>query len=234
MKRLIKRITWIIIAFLLLFLFDSLINSRSFQLLGNLYSQIETNEKIIALTFDDGPTEKAYEIMSALDKYNIKATFYLEGSQIRDNPEGAEALVEAGHEIGNHSFSHSRLVFKSANFIDSEISRTNELIRNAGFTGNINFRPPYGKKFLMLPYVLKKYDMDTIMWSIEPETYPEIAKDSNLIAKHVIENAAPGSIILLHGMYDANIEAIKSLDIFIPVLLEEGYEFVTVNELLNK
>ncbi|MFP4457748.1 MAG: polysaccharide deacetylase family protein, partial [Clostridia bacterium] len=160
-------------------------------------------------------------------------TFFLNGSNMRENPEYAKEIVNNGHQIANHSFSHSRMIFKSPRFIEEEVRRTNIEIENAGYEGEIFFRPPYGKKFLFLPFILKKYDMATIMWSIEPESYPEIAKDSELIARHIVNNVEPGDIILLHPMNSEREETFKSLKIFIPKLKEMGYEFKLISELIK-
>lgn len=112
-------------------------------------------------------------------------------------------IAEAGHELGNHSYSHSRLVFKSPGTIRQEIDRTNALIRGTGYSGTIHFRPPNGKKLLLLPRYLKSRGMQTIMWNIEPDSYPEISGDAGAMADHVMDKIQPGSIILLHVMYES-------------------------------
>jgi chitin deacetylase len=233
----VKRLKGVIVA-LLIFLFVGfasyeLMNSRSFQIFGNIYNKIETQEKVVALTFDDGPTEMTELILNELNDLDIKATFFLVGSDMRENPELIEKIVENGHQIASHSFTHTRMIFKSPRFLEEEVRRTNIEIRNAGYEGNLYFRPPYGKKLLFLPYVLRKYDMPTIMWSIEPETNPEIAKDSELIAKHILNNISPGDIILLHPMYKQGEISLESLRKFVPKLKEMGYEFKLISEVIK-
>ena len=126
--------------------------SRSFQFFGGLTYEVETEEKVIALTFDDGPTENADQILPLLEKYKAKATFFLIGNDIEKYPEEARKLVEAGHQIGNHTYSHKRMVLVSPSFIKEEIEKSDELIRKSGYKDEIDFRPPYGKKFVGLPY----------------------------------------------------------------------------------
>jgi len=210
-----------------------LMNSRTFQIFGNLYEKIETQDKVVALTFDDGPTEMTDLILEELEALDIKATFFLVGSNMRENQDLAKKIVNEGHQIASHSFTHTRMVFKSPRFLEEEVRRTNIEIRNAGYKDKIYFRPPYGKKLLFLPYILNKYDMATIMWSIEPETYPEIAKDSDLIAKHILDNISPGDIILLHPMYKQGEVSLESLKLFVPKLKEMGYEFKLISEVIE-
>jgi peptidoglycan/xylan/chitin deacetylase (PgdA/CDA1 family) len=139
----------------------------------------------------------------------------------------------AGHELGNHTWSHKRMVLKTPSFIQSEVERTDQLIRQAGHQGAIHFRPPFGKKLFLLPWYLAKNSRKTITWDVEPESYPEIDADSNRIIEHVLANTKPGSIILLHVMYKSRVESRKSVRGIISGLRREGYSFKTVSEMLN-
>ena len=201
---------------------------RSFQFFGGLTYEGETENKVIALTFDDGPTKNVDQILPLLDKYDAKATFFLIGNDIEKHPEEAKKIVEAGHQIGNHTYSHNRMVLKTLSFIQEEIEKTDELIRKAGYTSEIDFRPPYGKKFVGLPYYLNKHNRETIMWSLEPDTYYTSADEK---VNYVVENIKPGSIILLHPMYDQTGEEIQVIEDILRELTKEGYKFVTVDEL---
>ncbi|TPE69046.1 polysaccharide deacetylase family protein [Halalkalibacterium halodurans] len=207
--------------------------SRSFQVFGGLVNHVATNEPVIALTFDDGPTALTDDILSILQEEDIKATFFLTGIEIEEHMEEAQKIVAAGHEIGNHSYSHQRMVFKSPSFIREEIERTDEWIRQAGYEGDIHFRPPFGKKLVVLPYYLSQQERKTVLWNIEPETFPEITMDSQKITDYVMETVEPGSIILLHVMYESRKPSIEAVKELIPVLKQEGYTFVTVSELLE-
>lgn len=229
MKRyLISAVAVVFVVMLMLYGTYKWMNTRTFQLFGNLTSQVETNQKVIAITFDDGPTEQVDNILSTLDKHKAKATFFLIGKEIESAPEEAQKIVEKGHQIGNHSYSHDRMIFKSPRYIKEEVERTDELIREAGYDGEIDFRPPYGKKLIALPYYLYKNDRDTIMWNMEPDT---VTNDKSKKIEFVIENTKPGSIILLHPMYDESGQEIQVLDEILATLSKQGYSFVTVNEL---
>ena len=196
MKKLIMAVILIVLLLAGLFQVTKL---RTFQLFGGLTYQAETKEKVIALTFDDGPTKNVDQLLPLLDEYNAKATFFLIGNEIEKHPEEAKKIIEAGHQIGNHTYSHKRMVLKSPSFIEEEIEKTDELIRSVGYEGEIDFRPPYGKKFVGLPYYLNKTNRETIMWSLDPETYYTSVDEK---INYVLENIQPGSIILLHPMYD--------------------------------
>ena len=201
---------------------------RTFQLFGGLTYQIETENKVIALTFDDGPTKNVDQIMPLLQKYEAKATFFLIGNDIEKHPEEAKKLVVAGHQIGNHTYSHNRMVLKFPSFIKGEIEKTDELIRKSGYKSEIDFRPPYGKKLVGLPYYLNKHNRETIMWSIEPDKYYTSAEEK---VNYVVENINPGSIVLLHPMYDQTGGEIQVIEDILRKLTNDGYKFVTVDEL---
>ncbi|WNF22211.1 polysaccharide deacetylase family protein [Mesobacillus jeotgali] len=227
-----KRIIYLgiitIIIILLLLGTYRLMNSRTFQLFGGLTAQVNTDEKVVALTFDDGPTQQVEDILPILEKYDAKATFFLIGNEIEKNPEAAQMIAQAGHQIGNHTYSHNRMVLKSPSFIKEEIEKTNTLIVNAGFTGEIDFRPPNGKKLLALPYYLDQQNIDTITWNLEPDSYYSSSADKlNYIKDHV----KPGSIILMHPMYDQTGEELETIEGIVKALSREGYKFITVNEL---
>ncbi|MED4056781.1 polysaccharide deacetylase family protein [Niallia taxi] len=227
-RRLIWTIIIVSVAFLFLFSVYKWMNSRTYQLVGTIVNHVETKEKLVALTFDDGPTGNVDDLLPLLDKYNAKATFFLIGRELKGNLPAAEKIVAAGHQIGNHTYSHNRMVFKSLSFIKEEIETTDALIREAGFEGEIDFRPPNGKKLVGLPYYLNKNDRETITWNLEPDSYYEEPKDKVNYAK---ENISPGSIILLHPMYDKTGNEYKTTEGILSALTDMGYRFVTINEL---
>ncbi|MFS0823957.1 polysaccharide deacetylase family protein [Bacillus sp. 1P02SD] len=218
----------ILLMFLMLFGTYRLMNSRSFQIFGGLTQQVDTDRKVVALTFDDGPSDNVNGILPILEKYDVKATFFLIGQDMEKFPEEAKKIVEAGHQVGNHTYSHNRMVFKSPSYIKEEIDKTNQLIRDAGFEDQIDFRPPNGKKLVGMPYYLHKQNINTITWNIEPDSYFTTPEEK---IKYVKENITPGSIILLHPMYDDIDKVLAGIEGVIQVLVEEGYSFVTVNEL---
>jgi peptidoglycan-N-acetylglucosamine deacetylase len=203
-------------------------NLRTFQFFGGLTASVETEQKVVALTFDDGPTKNVDQLLPLLAKYDVKATFFLIGKDIEKHPEEAKKLVEAGHQIGNHTYSHNRMVLKSPSFIKEEIEKTDEWIRKVGYKGEIDFRPPFGKKLVGLPYYLSQHNRETIMWNMEPDTYFTAVSDK---VNYVMENMKPGSIILMHPMYDQTGDSLQAIEEILEKLTNDGYKFVTVNEL---
>jgi peptidoglycan/xylan/chitin deacetylase (PgdA/CDA1 family) len=208
--------------------------SRRVQLFGGMVTHVETSERVVALTFDDGPAEVyTEEILEILEAEGIQATFFVTGEELAENLMEGQQIAAAGHELGNHSYSHRRMIGISYRAVQEEIERTDEMIRAAGYGGEIHFRPPYGKRFIVLPYYLRSNNRRTIYWDIEPESYGEIARDSSLIEAHVLERMRPGSIILLHVMGENREVTMEAVPGIIDGLLEQGYQFVTVSELLG-
>lgn len=210
-----------------------LTKSRTIMLFGSIISRVDTDEKAVALTFDDGPTGKTPEVLAALDRAGIKATFFLTGAEIEAEPDAAASIVAAGHQLANHSYSHQHFVFKSLSFIRDEIERTDALIRQAGYDGEILFRPPYGKKLVLLPWYLHRTGRTAVTWDVEPESYPEVAEDSERIIAHIVDNVRPGSVILLHVMYESRTESLEAIEGIVKALKGMGYEFKTVSELME-
>lgn len=208
-------------------------NARSWQAFGPIVARVETREPVIALTFDDGPSPKpARALLDILAERRVHATFFLEGRQIERYPETTRALVQAGHELGNHSFSHRRMVLKTPAFIADEIERTDRAIRACGFTGPIHFRPPYGKKLLMLPWYLARHGRTTITWDVEPELHRDVGASPARMAEDVLAHARPGSIILMHVMHAFGGLSLAAVPRIIDGLRARGFRFVRVSELL--
>jgi peptidoglycan/xylan/chitin deacetylase (PgdA/CDA1 family) len=195
-------------------------------------SRIETAGKVVAITFDDAPTANTDEVLRVLNSKGVKATFYVIGASGRAHPDVMKRIVSAGHELGNHSFTHQRFLLTSPSFVRDEIESTNRIIRDAGYSGEITFRPPYGKKLVALPWYLSKNNTKTIMWDVEPDTYHP--RHARLLEQYTLENVKPGSIVLLHPLCGTDCSAAReALPVIIDALRAEGYRFVTIGELLN-
>jgi chitin deacetylase len=207
--------------------------SRTFQFFGQLTARVNASQKVVALTFDDGPTpEGTGQILSILDRGGVRATFFVTGAELEKNMAEGRKIVAAGHELGNHSYSHERMVLVTPSFVEQEVERTDKLIRDAGHQGEIYFRPPYGKKLFALPYYLARTGRRSVTWDVEPDSYPEVAADSDRITEHVLSKTRPGSIIILHVMYPGRGESLKAVEKILEGLKAQGYSFKTVSELL--
>ncbi len=204
--------------------------SRTFQFFGEIIARVDTNEKIVALTFDDAPTEYTEPILKTLQEKHVKATFFVIGSNLEKYPEIGKDIAQQGHEIGNHSYSHQRMLLKSQSFIDQEIQKTNSLIRQTGYEGEIFFRPPNGKKLFGLPWYLYQHGIKTIMVDIEPDTY---GNTTDFFVTYTLEKSKPGSIILLHPFCEGCNSQREAISKIVDGLQAKGYRFVTVSELLT-
>lgn len=208
--------------------------SRTVQSFGTIIARVETTKPLVALTFDDGPSAGFTQgVLAILRERGVKATFFLTGRETEENLPQARMIVDEGHQVGNHSFTHSNMTLMGTTRIGEEIERTDTAIRAAGYEGEIMFRPPYGKKLLTLPWYLSRHERKTIMWDVEPESFPEVAGDTAAFAKHVIEQTKNGSIIIMHVMYRSREISRQALPLIIDGLRQRGFEFVTVSQLLD-
>jgi peptidoglycan/xylan/chitin deacetylase (PgdA/CDA1 family) len=210
-----------------------LMNARTIQLFGGIVPRVEASEPIVALTFDDGPTARfTDEILAILREEGVKATFFAVGEALERNPAECQKIVAEGHDLGNHSYSHQRMVLKPYSFIQREIEQTDQLIRQCGYEGEIHFRSPNGKKLVLLPYYLNRTGRKNIFWDVAPEGDRRVAADADRVVEYVLEETQPGSIILLHIMYRSRVASREALPGIIQGLREKGYRFVTISELL--
>lgn len=216
---------------IIVYLTNKLAKTSKFQIFGELITEVKTQEKVIALTYDDGPNPPYTDkLLDTLERLQVKATFFVIGKNVEKYPQIAREIFLKGHELGNHSYSHLPLIWKKPSFIKSEIEKTDRLIRKLGVEGEIHFRSPFGFKLLLLPYILANMHKKNILWNVDPKDYA--ASKAEVIESHVLERVQPGSIILLHdggGDRSLTIAATESL---IQKLQAKGYQFKTVSELL--
>ncbi|MEO4000433.1 polysaccharide deacetylase family protein [Mesorhizobium sp. CAU 1732] len=235
LRRIVLSLLSILVLACIVYGLHSLSNARTYQVFGDLVARVDTQEPVVALTFDDGPTAQyTGEVLAILDERDVPATFFVTGREVTENPDETRAIIAAGHELGNHTYAHPRMVFKSYGAIRREIEETDAAIRAAGYGGPLHFRPPYGKKLFGLPWYLSATDRTTVMWDVEPETFPDVASDVEAFVNHVVQGASNGSIILMHVMYDSRDVSRQALPGIVAGLRERGFEFVTVSQLLER
>jgi len=211
---------------------DRLAGRTWFQPVGEIHDRVHTSEKLVALTFDDGPNPPyTNQLLDVLDREHVKATFFFIGRNVEKNPEVARLVSERGHQVCNHSYSHVPLVNRWPSFVRSEIEKTDALLRQAGVKGEIYFRPPMGKKFLVLPYFLWKGKRKDILYSVNSHDY--LGKTRDEIEKSVLEQAGPGDIILLHDGGGRRAETVAATQKVVRALKKKGFRFLTVQELLS-
>ena len=202
--------------------------ARCVSLVAPVVCRVHTTAPVVALSFDDGPTERGVNaILPELARTQAHATFFLIGGEAEKHPELVRALLAAGHEVGNHTYSHRRNVGHSQAFYDSEIARTQSVLRAAGANPRL-VRPPYGKKLIGLPVAIKRAGLTMVTWDIEdPPT-----QDPRRFADAVVRQAHPGGIILIHAMYASNGTARAALPMILDGLRARHFRVVSVSELL--
>ncbi|WP_330250765.1 polysaccharide deacetylase family protein [Nocardia sp. NBC_00565] len=209
-----------------------LMNSRTYQLAGRIVHRVETDDKVVALTIDDGPSAKYPEVLKVLADAQIPATFYLIGEDLAAQPAAGRAIAQAGHELGNHSYTHRRMVFVSADTVRDELERTDAEIAKTGYQGPITFRPPFGKKLWALPKYLSDHDRTTVTWDVEPDS-GKVASTDEIVAETVAK-VRPGSIVLLHVWSDQGAASLAAIPRVVSELRSRGYSFVTVSNLIAR
>lgn len=206
------------------------------QWLGRtLVQDAQPSANRLALTFDDGPGEATPLVLDLLRESGIRATFFLCGQNVERYPEYARRIAEEGHEIGNHTYSHPRLLWKTPGKIAWEIQRAQQIITH--YTGRAPqlFRPPYGLRWFGLFPVLSQNGLTAVMWSVHGLDWKLPASE---IANRILRGVAPGAIILLHdgvppresGNRQPTVEALAK----ILLSLKGQYQFVTISEMVGE
>ncbi|WP_341980725.1 polysaccharide deacetylase family protein [Rossellomorea oryzaecorticis] len=190
---------------------------------------LDPDKKVVALTFDDGPHPKVTpEILSTLDEFDAKATFFMLGNQAEYYPSVAQEVAQEGHEIGNHTTSHMNLTNLNKEEIIKEIQTSNQLIKKASGQTPSVFRPPYGAFNEDVKEYIKEKNTPLVLWSVDSLDWQ--SRNANDVNKKVKEEIVSGSIILLHDIHPSTAEALPKL---LESLEREGYQFITISQLLS-
>lgn len=191
--------------------------------------QLDPNGKYVALTFDDGPSSTVTpRILATLNEYDALATFFMLGSQVDYYPGMAKKVADAGHEVANHTENHTDLTVANREEIHQEIQNSSDKIYNATGQQPKTVRPPYGAYNETVIDVAKENDESIILWSVDSLDWKSL--DANAINEVILNNVAPGSIVLMHDIHDSTADALPEL---LQSLKEQGYEFITVSQLLE-
>ncbi|MBQ4037819.1 MAG: polysaccharide deacetylase family protein [Clostridia bacterium] len=189
-------------------------------------------EKKIALTFDDGPSrENTDKILSILEKYKVKATFFVIGENAEKDPERIRKIYDAGHEIGNHTYSHAYISKIAPAALQEEILKTEEILKGICGKRPVVFRPPGGYYDDASIALVEELGYRSILWSLDTRDWS--MPHSDRVASQVESDTCEGDIILFHDLEDKRLPTPKALERILPYLIRNGYEFVTVSELLE-
>ena len=204
---------------------------------GKNMVRLNTEERVVALTYDDGPNPPYTDrLLDVLAKHNVKATFFMIGNRIEKHPETVNRVIAEGHQIGNHTYSHPLLGFLPPRYVQGQIERTDALLRQLGIIGEIVFRAPMLTRFLPVAYVLAKSERTHIscnVWSWDWTT-----QNPDKITETVLKKTKPSSIIVLHDGKAENKNAnrsgtIEATDRIITALKRDGYQFVRLSDISN-
>ncbi len=191
-----------------------------------------SNNKYIALTFDDGPHPvHTPEILDILAEYDVRATFFTIGQNVAWYNDVFQMEYEAGHEIGNHTYSHLNLKKLPYKQVCNEIERAERAIYETVEYRTRLLRPPEGAFGTDLCKAAEELDYTVVCWSIDTRDWAHTPTDQ--IVQNVLSSVKGGDIILFHDYIYGDSPTPDALRMIIPALLEEGYTFVTVSELMN-
>ncbi len=198
-----------------------------------LQISVDKKEKIIYLTFDDGPDKKfTCNLLDLLKEYNVKASFFVIAKFAEENQDIIKRMKKEGHLIGYHSFEHKNALWQSPRYMKHDFENSKKIFENLGV--NIHyFRPPWGHFNIQTLICRKQYKFKTVLWNVMAEDWRGNAAWQEIAGK-LIERTGSGDIVCLHdgrGKNDAPSRTIEALKSVIPIWISKGYSFATVDEL---
>ncbi len=196
---------------------------------GKIVRKVPTTHKVVAFTFDDGPHPGTTpELLALLKEKEVKATFFILGRNGETNLALLKEVIAAGHEIGNHGYSHQFLRQMGMDRYLADVKRNEDLLNQFGVKTNL-FRPPGGGYNDNLVATLQQKGYTTVMWSVDTRDWSRPAVDQ--VVKVATDHLEPGAIFLFHdGQHD--LPTVKAVRILIDRFREQGYSIVTVGDLL--
>lgn len=189
--------------------------------------EAKKNQKRIALTFDDGPSAVTTpQVLDILKKYNVKATFFVLGQNVAGNEEILKRIVSEGHEVASHTWDHANLVTLSDDQVRQEVKQTQDIVKSVIGKEPTMLRPPYGS---VNQSVMSIIQLPVIHWSVDSKDWQ--SRNAGAILGEIKANTYPGSIILMHDIHQPTVDSLTSV---LDYLFGQGYQPVTVSELLGK
>lgn len=182
-------------------------------------------QRCIGITFDDGPGPYTDQLLQTLAAHNVRATFFMVGTQVQRFPEVAKDVASAGMQIGNHSWNHDDLTTLGASGAAADITQANDLIEQTTGVRPELMRPPYGSTNSS---IVNAVGMPEILWSVDPEDWKY--RDSDYVANYVSAHAERGDIVLMHDIHQTTVNAVPRI---LDNLQAQGYTLVAVDTLLG-
>ncbi len=196
----------------------------------SVYSRCETKLPLIAITFDDGPDPVLTpRLLDLLKQRGIHATFFLVGKNAAAFPDVVRRIVDEGHEVGNHSWSHPLLTQLGQESVESQLRRTHDAIVKACGTAPLLYRPPYGAvRVSQRACIEKNFGYPAILWDVDPQDWQH-PRSAQKVYDRIHSQTRPGSIILCHDIHETTVAAMPAT---LDDLTARGYRFATVTQLI--
>jgi peptidoglycan/xylan/chitin deacetylase (PgdA/CDA1 family) len=208
------------------------------QWYGRTFTGLKPGTKQLALTFDDGPNDPhTLRLLEVLARHNVKATFFLIGRYMKQRPDIARELVRAGHIVGNHTFTHPNLIFASARQTAMQLRDCEQALTDAVGEHSRLFRPPFGGRRPGTLKIVRRVGLEPVMWNVTGWDWK--GKPAEYVERRVREQVRGGGVILLHDGSHQSFGADRSqtviaTDRLVARYKSEGYEFVTVPQMMGK
>ena len=206
------------------------------QWFGQTFAGGIRGSKHIAMTYDDGPNDPhTLKLLDVLAKHSVRATFFMIGRYVQQRPDIARAVAQAGHVVGNHTFTHPLLIFESAARTRTQLVDCHDALEDAAGEHSNLFRPPFGGRRPATLRVARALGLETVMWNVTGHDWN--APPAAVIEKQVMRQIRGGDVILLHdgghrAMGADRAQTVMATDNLIRRYRDQGYEFVTVEEML--
>ena len=208
------------------------------QWYGQTFTGLARGSRQIALTYDDGPNDPhTLRLLEVLAKHSVHATFFLIGRYVQQRPEIVREIVSAGHVVGNHTFTHPLLIFKSATEIRQQLSACRSALQDAIGNPSHLFRPPFGGRRPAVLRIARELGLDPVMWNVTG--YDWSAPPAATIERKVTNQIRGGDVILLHDgghkqMGADRSQTVIATDHLLTRYIAEQYEFVTIPQMMAK
>ncbi|PYP89230.1 MAG: polysaccharide deacetylase family protein [Candidatus Angelobacter sp. Gp1-AA117] len=205
---------------------------------GRTFTGLPAGSKQLALTYDDGPNDPhTLHLLEVLSRHQVHATFFLIGQYVRQRPDIVREIANAGHVIGNHTFTHPLLAVQSSAEIRNQLVDCRAALRDVIGEPSRLFRPPFGGRRPAVLRISRKLGLETILWNAAGFDWE--APPAAVIEQKVSKQIRGGNVILLHdgghkGMGADRSQTVRATDNLLQRYLNEGYEFVTIPEMMGK
>ena len=207
------------------------------QIFGYFPHSIKTKERVICLTFDDGPNPPYTEkLLSILEKHSVKATFFMPAKNIENFPQLAKKIIDEGHVVGSHSYSHRFSNNLRSLYFESEITKAQDVIKKVTGKSPALYRPPWLFKHPWLLKNLKSHNLIPVS-GFFASNWEIWHASAEIIVKDALRTVVPGRILIFHDGFDTKggrrDGSVDAIDLLIPELKKQGYKFLTVDQLLD-